>query len=126
MDLPGGLADVIRGTPAEPPARSIEPAAPLPGLLPCEGFASGRERVVDIISGPLQVRLAESAADIAAAQRLRYRIFYEIMGARPLPGMERLRRDFDGYDHLCDHLLVLDRSQGSGADAVVGTYRLIR
>ena len=48
------------------------------------------------------------------------------MGARPLPGMARLRRDFDGYDQICDHLLVLDHSRGSGADAVVGTYRLIR
>ena len=48
------------------------------------------------------------------------------MGARPLPGMARRRRDFDGFDELCDHLLVLDHSRGSGADAVVGTYRLIR
>ena len=48
------------------------------------------------------------------------------MGARPLPGMDMLRRDFDGYDRICDHLLVLDHSRGSGADRVVGTYRLIR
>ena len=74
----------------------------------------------------LQVRLAESAADIDAAQALRYRIFYEIMGALPLPGMEQRRRDSDGYDQICDHLLVFDHSRGSGAEAVVGTYRLIR
>src|SRR5205823_3954441 len=79
-----------------------------------------------IVSGPLQVRLAESAADIDAAQALRYRIFYEIMGALPLPGMEQRRRDSDGYDQICDHLLVFDHSWGSGAEAVVGTYRLIR
>jgi putative hemolysin len=72
------------------------------------------------------VRLAESAADIDAAQALRYRIFYEIMGARVLPGMEQQRRDRDVYDEICDHLLVLDHSRGSGAAAVVGTYRLIR
>lgn len=83
-------------------------------------------RVVDIVSGPLQVRLAEDAADIEAAQALRYRIFYEIMGAQPLPGMEQQRRDRDGFDPICDHLLVLDHTRGSGADAVVGTYRLIR
>ena len=63
---------------------------------PLSGLAPGGRRIVDIVSGPLQVRLAESAADIDAAQALRYRIFYEIMGARPLPGMEhaapRLRR----------------------------------
>jgi putative hemolysin len=86
----------------------------------------GVARIVDIVSGTLQVRLAESAADIDAAQALRYRIFYEIMGARPLPGMEQRRRDSDGYDQICDHLLVFDHSRGSGAEAVVGTYRLIR
>jgi putative hemolysin len=83
-------------------------------------------RIVDIVSGPLQVRLAESAADIAAAQALRYRVFYETMGAHPLPGMTRLRRDSDPFDNICDHLLVLDHSRGDGAEAIVGTYRLIR
>ena len=82
--------------------------------------------IVDIVSGTLQVRLAESAGDVDAAQALRYRIFYEIMGARPLPGMEQRRRDSDGYDQICDHLLVFDHSRGTGAEAVVGTYRLIR
>jgi L-ornithine Nalpha-acyltransferase len=48
------------------------------------------------------------------------------MGARPLPGMEQQRRDYDGFDEICDHLLVLDHSRGTGPEAVVGTYRLIR
>ncbi len=82
--------------------------------------------IVDIVAGPLQVRLAENTADVEAAQALRYRIFYEIMGARPQPGMEAQRRDRDGFDQICDHLLVLDNDRGGGADAVVGTYRLIR
>ena len=102
------------------PGPAPEPAAPLPAS------AAGGAPIVDIISGPLQVRLAENAADIDAAQALRYRIFYEIMGARPAPEMARLHRDYDDYDRVCDHLLVLDHSRGSGADAVVGTYRLIR
>ncbi len=101
---------------AKSSGRRLEEAAPLPGDA----------RVVDIASGRLQVRLAESAADIDAALALRYRIFYEIMGARPLPGMAQQRRDRDDFDQLCDHLLVLDHSRGSGAEAVVGTYRLIR
>ena len=95
------------------------------GALPQS--TGGADRIVDIHSGPLEVRLAESGADIAAAQALRYRIFYEIMGARPLPEMAKERRDHDAFDHICDHLLVLDHSRGSdAADAVVGTYRLIR
>jgi putative hemolysin len=96
-------------------------------LLPVEAEAGdARSRIVDIRCGPLQVRLAETAADIDAAQALRYRIFYEKLGARPLPDMARRRRDIDRFDEDCDHLLVLDHSRGAGADVVVGTYRLIR
>jgi putative hemolysin len=84
-----------------------------------------RPRIVDVWSGPFEVRLAETAADIEAAQALRYRVFYEGMGAQPLPEMAHRRRDIDRFDEVCDHLLVLDHSRGA-ADAVVGTYRLIR
>jgi L-ornithine Nalpha-acyltransferase len=83
-------------------------------------------RIVDIASGPLEVRLAEHSRDISAAQALRYRVFYETMGARPLPGMAVGRRDVDRFDDICDHLLVLDRRSDSGEPVVVGTYRLIR
>jgi putative hemolysin len=40
--------------------------------------------------------------------------------------MARLKRDFDSFDGVADHLLVVDHARGSGAAAVVGTYRLIR
>jgi putative hemolysin len=82
--------------------------------------------VVDVRSGALQVRLAETFADIDAAQALRYRVFYEEMGAHPTPEMARCARDFDTFDGGCDHLLVIDHARGEGAAAVVGTYRLIR
>src|SRR5258708_29562259 len=81
---------------------------------------------VEIRSGSLEVRLAESAAEIDASQALRYRVFYEEMGAEPTPEMARRRRDFDSFDDVCDHLLVIDHARGEGAAAVVGTYRLIR
>ena len=113
---------VITGTATEAGAVPVEPAAS--ALRPDPAAPAGR--VVDISSGPLQVRLAESTADIDAAQALRYRIFYEKMGARPLPGTEQDRRDRDQFDAICDHLLVLDHSRGTGLEAVVGTYRLIR
>jgi putative hemolysin len=95
-----------------PHRQAIRPAAALP--------------VVDVRSGALQVRLAETIADIDAAQALRYRVFYEEMGAKPTAEMARLKRDFDSFDGVCDHLLVVDHARGSGATAVVGTYRLIR
>ena len=81
-----------------------------------------RDPVVDVRYESLQVRLAQSAAEIDAAQALRYRVFYEEMGAQPTAEMAVRRRDFDRFDDDCDHLLVIDHARG----AVVGTYRLIR
>lgn len=74
-------------------------------------------------AGPLEVRLAASDAEIAAAQALRYAIFYDEMGALPTAAMATQRRDIDAYDDVCDHLLVIDHS---AAPRVVGTYRLLR
>jgi putative hemolysin len=93
-------------------------------LGPAPGPAGAR--IVDISSGPLQVRLAESAADIDAALALRYRVFYETLGAHAAADAASRRRDFDRFDERCDHLLVLDHSRTTGPGVVVGTYRLIR
>lgn len=78
--------------------------------------------------GALEVRIAESEYEIEAAQRLRYRIFYEEMSAIPTPKMREQQRDFDRYDEFCDHMLVVDRDvrDAHGEPAVVGTYRLLR
>ncbi len=80
------------------------------------------------VSGALEVRLAETETEVEAAQRLRYRVFYEEMAAVPSPDMRDARRDFDRFDEVCDHLLVVDRSliDEDGQPAVVGTYRLMR
>ncbi|HEX4534132.1 MAG TPA: GNAT family N-acyltransferase [Rhizomicrobium sp.] len=79
-------------------------------------------------SGSLEVRMAETDAEVIAAQRLRYRVFYEEMGATPSQAMREERRDFDKFDVFCDHMLVVDRDapDEDGQPAVVGTYRLIR
>ena len=74
----------------------------------------------------LEVRLAETAGEIEAAQRLRYRVFYEEMTARPTAEMIATGRDVDRFDAFCDHLLVLDTQRGRGPDAIIGTYRLLR
>ena len=84
------------------------------------------DRPAAIVSGALEVRLAETAAEIDAAQALRYRVFYDEMAARASPEMAARKRDFDEFDQWCDHLLVIDRKRGLGAEGVVGTYRLIR
>jgi putative hemolysin len=78
--------------------------------------------------GSLEVRLAQSSEEVEAAQRLRYRVFYEEMSAIPSILMRAQRRDFDKYDDFCDHVLVIDRQaeDENGRPSVVGTYRLLR
>lgn len=80
------------------------------------------------VSGALEVRLAETDAEMEQAQRLRYRVFYEEMSAIPSPTMREAGRDFDQFDEFCDHILVLDRERldDDGQPVVVGTYRLMR
>lgn len=72
--------------------------------------------------GSLQARLAKNADEVRAAQRLRYEVFTrEFAAAIGDTGI-----DEDHYDALCDHLIVLDtRLKGSGAEQIVGTYRLL-
>lgn len=77
------------------------------------------------VSG-LIARLAESEADVDAAQALRYRVFYEEMAAKPSPDVEARKRDFDQFDGFCDHLLVIDPQRTDIPGGVVGTYRLLR
>lgn len=92
--------------------------------------------------GSLEVRLATTPKQIRAAQRLRYKVFYEEGNALPHTTSALARRDFDEYDTICDHLLVLDHAAPSNLGepsrklrgvparttkpAVVGTYRLLR
>jgi len=68
----------------------------------------------------LAVGLAASGSEIREAQRLRYRVFGEELGAR-LPGAAD-GVDRDGFDLWCEHLVVRDNATGE----VVGTYRILR
>lgn len=65
------------------------------------------------------VTIARDRAIIAEAQRLRYRVFGEELGAR-LASRDR-GLDEDDYDRHCDHLVVRDVVSG----AAVGTYRIL-
>jgi putative hemolysin len=67
----------------------------------------------------LMVALARDAREIREAQRLRYKVFAEEMGAR-VPGREQ-ELDSDLYDAHCEHLLVRD----TDTQQVVGTYRIL-
>ena len=97
-----------------PIASSSLPPHPRPG-----GFGELR-------AGNLGVRIATTAAERDAAQALRYRIFYDEMGAKPNEHARRSRRDVDAFDTVADHLLVIDHAVSSGPRGVVGTYRLVQ
>ncbi len=66
----------------------------------------------------LSVSIARNTAEVAEAQRLRYKVFAEELGAELL-GDGGL--DVDGFDAYCDHLLVRD----TATNQVIGTYRIL-
>lgn len=68
---------------------------------------------------PLKISWAMDASEVKEAQRLRYKIFAEELGAN-LPKNEA-GLDVDEFDAYCDHLLVRD----SETLKVIGTYRVL-
>lgn len=87
------------------------------------------------VKGDLLLRQARGPDEIAACQRLRYRVFYEELGAVPVGDMAQRRMDIDRFDGVCDHLVVVRRgaAEEDGQDTIclsdgnlIGTYRLLR
>ncbi|MBK3745462.1 GNAT family N-acetyltransferase [Paraburkholderia aspalathi] len=77
--------------------------------------------------GTLEVRLAKNQDAIEAAQTLRFRVFYDELGAKGGKIEAAEQRDCDRYDPVCDHLLVYDTAlPGPDHKQIVGTYRLMR
>jgi len=134
-----------RRTSAHPPPRLLgrfrtvpPPGAGVPGLIPSlqaygglQAWAARAHRPAQSLGrvSSLEVRLAQTAAEVRQAQKLRYRVFFQEGNA--IPGTARLvaRRDVDAYDAICDHLLVLDHAAPdgqTGRPSVVGTSRLLR
>jgi putative hemolysin len=75
-----------------------------------------------------RVKLAETDEERAGAQRLRYRVFVEEMGAQATPDERAARREWDTFDPFFDHLILvdLDPTISDVLDRVVGVYRLMR
>jgi putative hemolysin len=76
--------------------------------------------------GALEVCWARHADEVRDAQRLRWRVFAEEMGARltPPPGTPE-GLDVDRFDAHCEHLIVRSRDVDGSAGPVVGTYRVL-
>ena len=66
-----------------------------------------------------QIIWASTPSEIKEAQRLRYKVFAEEMGANLPANAEGL--DVDEFDSYCDHLLIRDQDSLK----VVGTYRVL-
>lgn len=74
----------------------------------------------------IEVVWARHLDEVRAAQRLRYRVFVEEMGARlspPCGTPEGL--DVDVFDRFCEHLLVRSREDERQPARVIGTYRVL-
>lgn len=87
---------------------------------PCEVKESGTKMTTPDFS----VRLAQSRAEVRAAQALRYRVFVQELGG----GGDMVDHDagleIDRFDPYFDHLLLIDKNRAD--DPVVGVYRVLR
>jgi putative hemolysin len=101
------LSDLI--APAAAPRRSLHPA-----------FSNAEP-------SRFTVAWARDESDVRAAQRLRYAVFVEEMGARlTLPADAPAGHDIDVFDPFCEHLLVRAPASDDGEPgAVIGTYRVL-
>ncbi|MCA0043690.1 GNAT family N-acetyltransferase [Celeribacter litoreus] len=73
--------------------------------------------MLTLLKGRYSARFAETAADLDAAQRLRYLTFVADTGAEPrVDG-----RDVDAFDPQCRHVLIEERKTGR----LVCTYRFL-
>ncbi len=82
-------------------------------------YVGGRVLARGQSAGAYRLRLAESTADVRAAQALRFIVFNLEMN-EGLESSYATLRDEDPFDAICDHLLVEEEATGD----VVGTYRL--
>src|SRR5882672_666263 len=82
------------------------------------GYLSRIPRI-QIADGKYEVRLAQTAAEIDAALKLRFEVF-NLELEEGLDSSFQTGRDRDEFDATCHHLIAKDLSNGR----VIGTYRL--
>ena len=80
----------------------------------------------ELLAAAPDVAWARDAADVLDAQRLRYQVFCEEMGARlSLPPGAPAGHDVDLFDPYCEHLLVREAATPGERGRVLGTYRVL-
>ena len=78
-----------------------------------------------IIFKNFTIKIAENNLEIKKAQSLRYKIFFEEKKIKKKNLKFLLQRDYDFYDKISDHLIIIDNNR-KVKDNVIGTYRLLR
>lgn len=103
------------------PTFALSPVAMPRGSLhrPDAGGLSALLSAPKVERAPLQVSWARHADEVRQAQRLRYQVFADEMGARLSTSVAG--HDIDLFDNYCEHLLVRD----AASQEVVGTYRVL-
>ena len=87
---------------------------------------SGGEALPAASQRGLDVVWARDESEVREAQRLRYQIFVEEMGARLSPPVGTpAGLDIDVYDAFCEHLLVRTVGLHGEPGRVIGTYRVL-
>ena len=71
------------------------------------------------------IKISQSNLEIKKAQSLRYRIFFKEKKIKRKDFKYLLQRDYDFYDKISDHLIIIDNNR-EVKDNVIGTYRLLR
>ena len=71
-----------------------------------------------------EVRIAQTEAEVKAAQTLRYQVFVEELGANGPLVDHHSRLEIDSFDAHADQLILLDLTRKTD-DQVVGVYRLL-
>ena len=85
------------------------------------------QKMTQLIAGSMSagryaVRLAQTVAEIQAAQKLRYEVLFKESGGHITREMLNTEREEDEWDEIAYHVIVLDKKN---ADQVVGTVRLV-
>ncbi|WP_409202429.1 GNAT family N-acetyltransferase [Sulfitobacter sp. S190] len=73
-------------------------------------------------SSRFTVKLAETDAELRAAQRLRYDVFVDELGGDGAMVDHDARLERDRFDPFFDHMILSE----TGSEAVIGVYRLLR
>jgi putative hemolysin len=100
------------------------------GRAPAETTVPARRLPPDTRQGDstlgFEALWARHTDDIREAQRLRYRVFVEEMGARlSVPPGTPPGHDVDIFDAHCEHLILRARSHDDSIGRVIGTYRVL-